>query len=162
MSEDNLILKMAMEMSNELTLENGIEDNLNTLLGSLENKYLTKANDLIESHKINAKKSLSNEISLLNSIKPFLKKNNYESIDSAINMMTLLSVATNMSNEMKSAYPIITATNKNMNNKENYDDSSIHKDGIYDYNQEPNKTNTLPNSMFPILVMMFSQLRKSV
>lgn len=159
MSEDNLILKMVMDILDEGNLENDIQKTIYELFASLENKYLSKANSLIESHKKNAQKSLSNEISLLNSIKPFLREKNDSSIDSAINMMTLLNVAKNMSVEMKNAYPIIATSNKKTTEESKYGDSSIHEDGVYDYDVAPTKNPNISDPMLPILVMMLSKLK---
>lgn len=137
---NNNIYEIAQMMQNKNVIKNDLNEAFSIITTMFQDRYINKLNTAIEIKHLECKKKPSREITLLNSLKPFFKIEQHENINKTINTLYMIQTLQHLKKD----------TNINTTNNTNFEDSSIHEDGVYDIDDncifnQGNSTNSLLN-----------------
>lgn len=119
---DNNIYEIAQMIQNKNVIRNDINEAFSLITTMFQDRYINKLRNAVESIQIEIKNNPTKEVNLLYSLKPFFDKEQHEPIDKAIDALCMIQTVKSLRGE----------ANKNIINKNNNLDPSIHDDGIYD------------------------------
>lgn len=119
---DNNIYEIAQMMQNKNIIKNDLNEAFSIISAMFQDRYINKLHTAIEAKHSECKKKPSREVNLLNSLKPFFKKEQHDSINKTINTLYMIQTLQHLKED----------TYVNTFSRSNDTDSSVHEDGIYD------------------------------
>lgn len=92
MQENDIIYKIATQIKDKDNLKNDFKEVIGLASDLFKKKYIYTLQEEVDNHIKIAQKNPTKEITLLQSIKPFVEKDFHENIDKCINTLTNLNV----------------------------------------------------------------------
>jgi hypothetical protein len=166
MPENNLVYEIARMMNDKPAIQNDFNEAANLVKKMFEEKYISRMNGLIKSHRNKLAQNPSREITLFQAFCAYMPEEERKSAEKLIDNLYMMETLSSIRNEYKSQAPsagrenpAIFVSAQGAASAADGSDSSVHPDGVYDVDSQcelnmKNKPGAM--SYLPIFLLLSS------